>query len=101
MASWRVSLVDDPDEAVEVMVDLTDTVGPLNDYKFSDSGAFVPSSGTFTNGANTIVPDSADWILEKFDIDMVKLHDSGVGEVRMATGTFPAGRVKWHITKKL
>lgn len=101
MASWRVSIVDIPDETVEVFVDLIDTVGPVNDCSFADKAAFLTSSGTFTNQTDNVSLAAGVCVLRKFDIDAVKVHDVGSGSVELNNGTFPNGEIKWFVSKKL
>ncbi len=99
MASWQVEFADGADRTE---VKLIDTIGFNNDWIALEPGALLPSEGKFTNMTNRVVPAvQPTWILNKFDIDKVKVGETGPGEMLDNDGTFPSVEFTWRVLKKL
>lgn len=98
IARWR-------NGSSSVDVDLFDPVGPLNNYRFSDPNAVVPSTGDYTNQTQKAVPLSGGWVMNDFDNSNDYPTDgsaTGTGEVDITNvGTFPQGAFVWTIIGKL
>ncbi len=104
MASWLVRL-DAQADAYTCDVELLDTVGPFNDWRSRKKNAFSVDQDKFTNQTNRLVARGcgviACWTLENFDIDRVKVNDTGLGTNNDAGGDFPAGDLKWAVVSRL
>lgn len=84
------------------MVELHDTIGPLNSWTARDTRAFVPKSGTFTNQTQHVVDTGGMWTLNDIDIDDLKPGTShGTGSVVTNTGDFGDGDITWRIVSAL
>ncbi|MEH6435863.1 hypothetical protein [Massilia sp. DD77] len=98
MSNWRIRLTNGN---TTTELELIDTAGPLNDFRFVDLEAFTPAKGTFTNQFNNVVPTTPlTWILKGLDIDEDE-PTSGKGEVHDSGGTFPNGEMDWEKLSKL
>ena len=98
MASWKIRL---SSGASTTDLDLIDSIGPLNDYKFVDPDAFIPDRGSFTNQTKKVVPDVNTWVLRGIDIDNLAVGHSGSGDCQDSGGSFPNGDLTWEVIGQL
>ncbi|MGH8470386.1 MAG: hypothetical protein ACREX3_09695 [Gammaproteobacteria bacterium] len=101
MSNWRVELTANSDNQ-KAIIDVMDTVGPLNRWRCVTDDAFIPDEGEFTNQARRVVPLIPNfWQLDDFDIDEVQVGSAGPGEVFESGSSFPNGPVSWRVVKAL
>ena len=101
MSSWRVRIRSDNTSTTAVL-ELIDTIGPLNEWRCTTVDAVVPDKGDFTNQTNQVVPTlQPSWILKEFDIDAVTVGQEGPGEMLDSGGSFPNGNMTWRVTEEL
>ena len=101
MSNWRVELTANSDNQ-KAIIDVMDTVGPLNKWRCVTDDAFIPDEGEFTNQARRVVPLIPNfWQLDDFDIDEVHVGSTGPGDVFESGSSFPNGPVSWRVVKAL
>ena len=101
MSNWRVELTANSDNQ-KAIIDVMDTVGPLNKWRCVTDDAFIPDEGEFTNQGRRVVPLIPNfWQLDDFDIDEVQVGSTGSGEVFESGSSFPNGPVSWRVVKAL
>lgn len=99
MSSWVVLFKSGNSEAI---INLIDTIGPINEWFSEDKNSIFPDKGTFTNQTGKVVPTSQpSWILNNFDIDSVSIGDHGTGNMLDNIGTFPVGDFSWTVREQL
>lgn len=100
MTSYRVQWTND---GSSVELDLIDSLGPKNNYKFLDPNAMIPATGEFYNQFSRVTPDDPSWTMLNFDNDVdYSPGEKGNGEVFIThIGSFPEGVFQWEIVQKL
>ena len=100
MPSWKVEITSKTGQSA--MIDLIDTLGPLNEWRSEDPGALLPAKGNFINQFGRIIPsEQPSWFLSDFDIDKVQIGSSGWGEILKNKGWFPAVEIQWKVIASL
>lgn len=101
MSSWKVQIKADGIGTTAVL-ELIDTVGPLNEWRCLTADVLVPDKGDFMNQFKKVRPtEQPSWSLDDFDIDEVTVGQEGPGDMQDSGGSFPNGNMTWKVTAKL
>lgn len=100
MPSWKIEITNTAGQSA--VIELIDTLGPLNEWRSEDPSAFQPSKGNFINQFSRVLPsEQPSWFLSDFDVDKVQVGSNGWGEILKNKGWFPEDEIQWKVIASL